>query len=74
MIGSARKIRLVFEDLIAKGVSRESLSRVHAPLGLPIGSKTVPEIAISIVAELIAWRNLGSTFNRDEIVRSCSSR
>jgi xanthine dehydrogenase accessory factor len=58
MIGSARKIRLIFEDLAAKGISRESLSRVHAPLGLPIGSKTVPEIAISIVAELIACRNL----------------
>jgi xanthine dehydrogenase accessory factor len=59
MIGSARKIRLIFEDLAAKGVPPESLSRVHAPLGLPIGSKTVPEIAISIVAELIACRNLG---------------
>jgi xanthine dehydrogenase accessory factor len=32
---------------------------VHAPLGLDIGSQTVPEIAISIVAELIAHRNLG---------------
>jgi xanthine dehydrogenase accessory factor len=61
MIGSARKIRLIFEDLVAKGVLRDSLSRVHAPLGLPIGSKTVPEIAISIVAELIACRNLGSS-------------
>jgi xanthine dehydrogenase accessory factor len=61
MIGSARKIRLIFEDLVAKGVSRDSLSRVHAPLGLPIGSKTVPEIAVSIVAELIACRNLGSS-------------
>jgi len=60
MIGSARKIRLIFEDLAAKGISRESLARVHAPLGLPIGSKTVPEIAISIVAELIACRNLGT--------------
>jgi xanthine dehydrogenase accessory factor len=61
MIGSARKIRLIFEDLAARGVSRDSLSRVHAPLGLPIGSKTVPEIAISIVAELIACRNLGAS-------------
>jgi xanthine dehydrogenase accessory factor len=69
MIGSARKIRLIFEDLVAKGVSRESLSRVHAPLGLPIGSKSVPEIAISIVAELIARRNLGSS-NRSLSTRS----
>jgi xanthine dehydrogenase accessory factor len=61
MIGSRRKIRLIFEDLIAKGVSPEALARVHAPLGLSIGSQTVPEIAISIVAELIACRNLGTT-------------
>ena len=44
--------------LIAKGVPENVLSRVHAPLGFAIGSQTVPEIAISIVAELIACRNL----------------
>jgi xanthine dehydrogenase accessory factor len=61
MIGSKRKIRLIYEDLIAKGVSEEALAKVHAPLGLELGSQTVPEIAISIVAELIACRNLGTT-------------
>jgi xanthine dehydrogenase accessory factor len=61
MIGSRRKIRLIFEDLAAQGVSPEALARVHAPLGFDIGSQTVPEIAVSIVAELIARRNLGST-------------
>lgn len=60
MIGSKRKIRLIFEDLLRDGVSEEVLSRVHAPIGFDIGSQTVPEIAISIVAELIAHRNLGS--------------
>ncbi len=60
MIGSQRKIKLIFEDLLAEGVSRDALSRVYAPLGIEIGSQTVPEIAISIVAELIAHRNLGS--------------
>jgi len=57
MIGSKRKVRLIYEDLIAKGIPEEVLSKVHAPVGLPIGSQTVPEIAISIVAELIAHRN-----------------
>src|SRR5262249_9066595 len=57
MIGSRRKIKLIFEDLIAKGVSAETLERVHAPLGFDIGSQTVPEITVSIVAELIACRN-----------------
>jgi xanthine dehydrogenase accessory factor len=59
MIGSRRKIRLIFDDLLAEGISREALSSVHAPLGLDIGSQTVAEIAVSIVAELVAHRNLG---------------
>jgi xanthine dehydrogenase accessory factor len=61
MIGSKRKIRMIFEDLVAKGIPPEALERVHAPLGYNIGSQTVPEIAVSIVAELIACRNLGGT-------------
>ncbi|MHB1423024.1 MAG: XdhC family protein [Gemmataceae bacterium] len=63
MIGSKRKIRLIFDDLLAKGITQEVLARVHAPLGLSIGSQTVPEIAVSIVAELIACRNLGEITN-----------
>lgn len=59
MIGSKRKIRLIFDDLRREGISDETLARVRAPLGLDIGSQTVPEIAVSIVAELIARRNLG---------------
>jgi xanthine dehydrogenase accessory factor len=59
MIGSKRKIKLIFEDLRARGIAPAALERVHAPLGLAIGSQTVPEIAVSIVAELIACRNLG---------------
>lgn len=59
MIGSRRKIKLIFEDLLREGIAEEALRRVHAPLGFDIGSQTVPEIAISIVAELIAHRNLG---------------
>ena len=61
MIGSKRKIKLIYEDLLARGVPQVTLDRVHAPLGFAIGSQTVPEIAISIVAELIACRNLGAT-------------
>jgi xanthine dehydrogenase accessory factor len=60
MIGSKRKIKLIYEDLHAKGLSGELLARVRAPLGLDIGSQTVPEIAVSIVAQLIKCRNLGS--------------
>ncbi len=59
MIGSKRKIRLIFDDLLAEGFSPEVLEKVHAPVGLEIGSQTVMEIAVSILAELIAVRNLG---------------
>ncbi|MFV1966181.1 MAG: XdhC family protein [Pirellulaceae bacterium] len=57
MIGSRRKIKLIFEGLLNEGVSAECLSRVYAPLGIDIGSQTVPEIAVSICAELVAHRN-----------------
>jgi len=59
MIGSRRKIRLIFENLVEQGIPTSVLDRVAAPVGLEIGSQTVPEIAVSIVAELIAVRNLG---------------
>ena len=58
MIGSKRKVKLIFEDLLKEGISRQALEKVRAPLGFHIGSQTVPEIAVSIVAELIAFRNL----------------
>jgi xanthine dehydrogenase accessory factor len=59
MIGSQRKIKLIFDDLLNEGVSEESLAAVFAPVGIDIGSQTVPEIAVSILAELVAHRNLG---------------
>ena len=58
MIGSKRKIKLIFDDLLAEGIPQAAWTRVYAPLGIDIGSQTVPEIAVSIVAELIARRNL----------------
>lgn len=60
LIGSRRKIKLIFEDLLQECISPELIEQVHAPLGIHIGSQTVPEIAVSICAELIAHRNLGS--------------
>jgi xanthine dehydrogenase accessory factor len=60
LIGSRRKIRLIFDNLREAGIREEDLVRVTAPVGLDIGSQTVPEIAISIVAELISRRNAGS--------------
>jgi xanthine dehydrogenase accessory factor len=59
LIGSKRKIRMILEDLRNQGLPLPALQRVVAPIGIDIGSQTVPEIAISVVAELIAWRNRG---------------
>ncbi len=56
MIGSKKKIRTLYQGLMKKGISREMLSRVHAPIGLEINSETPEEIAVSIVAELIKVR------------------
>jgi xanthine dehydrogenase accessory factor len=57
MIGSRRKIKMIFDDLLEQGIEREALERVYAPLGIDIGSQTVPEIAVSICAELVSHRN-----------------
>jgi xanthine dehydrogenase accessory factor len=59
LIGSRRKIRLILDGLRDQGIAERDLARVAAPVGLDIGSQTIPEIAVSIVAELIARRNLG---------------
>lgn len=56
LIGSRRKSDMILRDLAEAGVPRERLDRVHTPIGLPIGAITVPEIAVSIVAELIQQR------------------
>jgi xanthine dehydrogenase accessory factor len=66
LIGSKRKIKMIFQNLAAEGVSREALAKVYAPLGIDIGSQTVPEIAVSICAELVAHRNLGRVPGRSQ--------
>lgn len=57
MIGSKRKVRTVMEGFIAEGVcTAEDFRRVRSPMGVSIHSITVEEIAVSVVAELIAVR------------------
>ena len=58
MIGSKRKIKMIYRDLLDQGISQQALDAIYAPLGINIGSQTVPEIAVSICAELVAHRNL----------------
>jgi xanthine dehydrogenase accessory factor len=56
MIGSRAKVARVFDALRAEGVPPDWLDEVHAPIGLQIGAVTPEEIAVSIVAELVAVR------------------
>ena len=56
MIGSKKKIRTLYQNLEAKGVAREALLRVHAPIGLDIGALTPEEIAVAIVGQMIQVR------------------
>jgi xanthine dehydrogenase accessory factor len=56
LIGSKRKIHKIFNELREQGMTRDQLSRVHAPIGLEIAAVTPAEIAVSIAAELIAVR------------------
>lgn len=54
LIGSRAKIARIYEALLEESMPAECLQRVHAPIGLDIGAVTPQEIAVSIVAELIA--------------------
>ncbi len=57
MIGSKRKVKEVFNRLKSQGIDPSLLEKVHAPIGLTIGSQTPEEVAISIAAEIIKVRN-----------------
>ena len=57
MIGSHRRVKGLFELLAEEGYDKERIGRVHAPIGLSIGAVIPAEIAVSILAELIAARH-----------------
>jgi xanthine dehydrogenase accessory factor len=57
LIGSRAKVKRVFDALRDEGLDVAALGRVHAPIGLDIGAITPQEIAVSILAELIAVKH-----------------
>ncbi|HME06763.1 MAG TPA: XdhC/CoxI family protein [Bryobacteraceae bacterium] len=69
MIGSKRKVIGVVKELEREGLTRESFERIFAPMGFDIGAITPEEIAVSVVAEMIAvrrspaseWRSLAKS-------------
>jgi xanthine dehydrogenase accessory factor len=64
LIGSRAKVVRIYDALLADSMSPEMLRRVHAPIGLDIGAVTPQEIAVSILAELIAVKH-GKIKSRD---------
>ncbi len=57
MMGSQEKVKKLFDELEEEGFTKAQLASVHAPVGLPIFSKTPEEIAVSILAEIIRVKN-----------------
>jgi len=58
-LGSQRTTEARRERLQTLGIPQKAIDRLHAPVGLDIGSKTPPEIAVSILAELTRLRRRG---------------
>lgn len=79
MIGSRRKARIIFDQFKAEGLATpEQLAQVACPVGLEIASQTVPEIAVSIMAQYIERRaaimtNVQSPMTREATVLKCAS-
>lgn len=55
-IGSRAKAQRTRDRLEAKGFSEEDRARVHMPLGVSVGARLPEEIAVSVAAEMVAWR------------------
>ncbi len=55
MMGSRRKVARVFDELVEADHIRESLRRVHAPIGLDIGAESPAEIAVSVIGEILRF-------------------
>jgi xanthine dehydrogenase accessory factor len=57
LVASRRRGAAVIEELRSRGVSEDHLKRLHTPAGLDIGAATAEEIAIAILAEIVATRH-----------------
>ena len=57
LMGTSVKIKKIFNEAVKTGIEKELLKKVHAPIGIDIGSDTPEEIAVSIAAEIIREKN-----------------
>src|SRR5438105_10675435 len=70
MIGSQRKTIAIYKELEKEGIAAEKLARIYAPVGIDIGAITPEEIAIAIVAEMIAIRRGAGSLNHKRSVKA----
>jgi xanthine dehydrogenase accessory factor len=70
LIGSKRRTNIVLQRLRENGAEEERLGKVHAPVGLDIGAVTPEEVALAIMAEIVAVRRGGSGGSLSEWRRS----
>jgi xanthine dehydrogenase accessory factor len=61
LVASARRASSVLRTLRERGVDEEALAAVRSPAGLDLGPATQLEIAVAVLAELVAWRRRGTT-------------
>ncbi|MBI4835590.1 MAG: XdhC family protein [Planctomycetes bacterium] len=61
MIGSQRKVKVLFSKLLEEGIKQNELDKIHAPIGLDINAETPEEIALSIMAEIVAVKRSGTS-------------
>jgi xanthine dehydrogenase accessory factor len=73
LIGSRRRVLQAFRLLLKEGFTQQQLSRVNAPIGLDIGAETPEEIAVSIMAEIVQRRRLGSNPSAEPMKVNASS-
>jgi xanthine dehydrogenase accessory factor len=67
LVASARRAAVVSDALRARGVDDAAVARVRSPAGLDLGPSTQPEIAVAILAELVAWRHLGTVHEAESV-------
>lgn len=72
MMGSRRRVAGIIDLLEEEGYPPETVAEIHMPIGLNIGALTVPEIAISIVAELIEERRRGTPRRSHSQLLTCT--
>jgi xanthine dehydrogenase accessory factor len=67
LVASARRAQAVVAELRGRGLDEEALARIRSPAGLDLGPSSQEEIAVAILAELVAWRHTTGVSPAEEV-------